>query len=83
MRFGNKVRYRIEDDFILICDLRTLTEAEVPLEFENFLDRLKVGLKSAEITPQESLLASDFEALGFFSEAESASVKVWEKMEFE
>lgn len=83
VKLSQKVRFRREADYILLCDLRTLREFSVPLEYADCLDMLQRGFVNVEsLGKTNELLIADLEALGLLSE-NAVSPRIWESLEFE
>lgn len=80
---SSKVRFRLEREAVLICDLRTLSDYEVGLEYLPLLEQLRRGLPSTHhLSASDLALIADFGVLGFF-DARGTSPGLWERMEFE
>lgn len=79
---NKKVRYRHEDGWIYVCDLRTLRDYEIPPHYLGLLDRMARGVHRAECSDNEQCLIDDFIALGLTADA-AVSPTIWEALEFE
>jgi hypothetical protein len=82
VKLNNKVRYRHEDGWIYLCDLRTLRDYEIPLEYDGLLNRMTHGVRRAECSDAENDVIEDFVALGLTTDA-AVSPAIWEALEFE
>lgn len=79
---STKVRFRTEDGFIFLCDLRTLRDFELPLEHLTALQRLERGCEAEELSASELALARDLAALDLLNEG-APSPTIWQRLEFE
>lgn len=67
--FSKHVKFRKEKDAILICDCKNLKDFKVKLDFENFLNRINMGVIEETISDSiEMLLFQDFKSTNLLIE---------------
>ena len=67
--FSKQVKFRKEQDCILICDCKLLRDFKVDLELEGFIKRINCGISKSEIKgKKENLLFKDFVSMKLLSE---------------
>ncbi|MDY0097181.1 MAG: hypothetical protein RBS01_02410 [Candidatus Dojkabacteria bacterium] len=57
------IRFRKEDGYILVCNCKRLLDYELPIEYFDFLESLKVGVNMKDISKGNLIVLKDFEIL--------------------
>ena len=70
---NRNIRYRRENDFIMICDCKNLMDFELPLYYESLLATLQRGYDEAQPigVPDEKELLADFHEMEIISNGQS------------
>lgn len=67
--FSKHVKFRKEQDYILICDCKLLRDFKVDLELEQFIKKINCGIRKSELNGEkENLLFKDFVSMKLLSE---------------
>ncbi len=69
------VKYRVENDYILLCDCSSIQNYELPIEYLKILDVLKKGYNKDEylMTKPETDLIEDLNSLKLLSDSPNSN----------
>lgn len=69
------IKFRLENDYILLCDCSTITNYELPTKFFKLFNKLKQGYNPSSLIGiyGEKIVIKDLEKLGMLSKTKNSN----------